>query len=187
MIVSPLGAIDQRVLGATHSIIVDFTDLTGTAATSKTQELMTSIPANTRFRYVGHILQEDFDGPSITELTMAIGYDLSSGTDDNDGFQAATSVCGAATEVEATPELVTDVATDTIDTTFGTEESTVLTSLRTKVNTLLKLLPRSFTVAWDLDAVFTATGANLSVLTAGRVQILVERYDLNQAEKAIRS
>lgn len=187
MIVTPLSAIDQRVLGATHMIIVDFTDLTGTAATSKTQELMVSIPANTRLQYVGHVLQEDFDGPSITELTMAIGYDLSSGTDDSTAFQAATSICGAATEVEATPELVTNVATDTVDGTYGTEESTVIASLRTKLNQVLKLLPRSFTVAWDLDAVFTSTGANLSVLTAGRVAIYVQRYDLNQAERSIRS
>lgn len=186
MTVTPLSAVDQRVLGATHMIIVDYTDLTGTAATSKTQELMASIPANTRFRYVGHILKEDFDGPSITELTMKIGYDLASGTDDDDGFQAATSICGAATELEATPELVTDVDSSSIDTTYGQAELDVLTSLRTKVNTVLKLLPRSFTVAWDLEAVFTSTGANLSVLTSGRVAILVELWNLDQAEKAIR-
>ena len=185
--VIPLSTIDSRLtMGATHLIKVPYTDLTATAGTAQTLDLMTSIPANTLFRYIGHVLVTDFAGTSITELTAAVGYDLSSGTDDADGFQAATSICGAATEIDATPEEITDVATDTVDTTYGQQETDVITSLRTKVNSLLKLQTVCFNEDWDLAAVFTSTGANLTGLTAGEVWFLVAKVDLTQLEKAAR-
>lgn len=183
----PLSTIDARLaLNATHIVKVPYTDLTATAATSGTFDLIAALPANTAFRYVGHILISDFDGPSITELVVKVGYNLSSGTDDDDAFQADTSICGAATEIDATPVEITDVATDTVDTTYGTEESTVIASLRTKLNSVLKLQPVCHNVAWDLEAVFTATGANLSVLTSGEVWFLVAIANLDQLEKANR-
>lgn len=183
--VIPLSTIDTRLTGATHLIKVPYTDLTA-AATSQTLDLIASIPANTLFQYRGHVLISDFDGPSITELTVAVGYNLSSGTDDADGFQAATSICGAATEIDASPEEITDVDASTVDTTYGTEESTVIASLRTKLNALLKLQPVCHNVAWDLEAVFASTGANLSVLTSGEVWFLVSAVNLDQLEKANR-
>lgn len=184
--VIPLSTIDARVTGVSHLIKVPYTDLTDTAGTAKTLDLIASIPANTLFQYRGHVLVTDFAGTSITELTVAVGYNLSSGTDDADAYQAATSICGAATEIDATPEEITDVATDTVDGTYGTEESTVIASLRTKLNALLKLQPVCHNVAWDLEAVFTSTGANLDALTAGEVWFLVSAVSLDQLEKAAR-
>ena len=78
------------------------------------------------------------------------------------------------------------MATDTVDGTYGTEESTVIASLRTKLNSLLKLQPVCHNVAWDLEAVFTSTGANLDALTAGEVWFLVSAVSLDQLEKAAR-
>jgi hypothetical protein len=183
----PLSTIDARLSsGATHLIKVPYTDLTDTAGTAKTLSLITSIPANTLFRYVGQVLVTDFAGPSITELTAAVGYDLTSGTDDADGFQAATSICGAATEIDATPVEIGDVDTSTVDTTYGQAEADVIESLRTVVNKLSKLQPVCHNEVWDLEAVFTSTGANLSVLTAGEVWFLVALSDLDQLEKAAR-
>lgn len=185
--VIPLSTIDARVAsGATHLIKVPYTDLTDTAGTAKTLSLITGIPANTLFRFVGQVLITDFAGTSITELTAAVGYDLTSGTDDADGFQAATSVCGAATEIDATPEVITDVDASATDTTYGQAELDVLNSCRSKTNLVLKQLPRCFNEAWDLEAVFTSTGANLSVLTAGEVWFLVAMCNLDQIEKAAR-
>ena len=186
MTVIPLSTIDTRVTGATHLIKVPYTDLTSTAGTSKTLELAASIPANTLFQYRGHVLVTDFAGTSITELTVAVGYDLSSGTDDADGFQAATSICGAATEIDASPEEIADVATDTVDGTYGAEEATVIGSLRTKLNSLLKLQPVCFNEAWDLEAAFVSTGANFTALTAGEVWFLVSMVSLDQLEKSAR-
>ena len=171
-------------LGATHVARITYSDLTDTAATTKTVTLLASIAANTLFRYVGHVLITDFDGGATSELTMAVGYDLSSGTDDVDGFQTATSVHADGTEVDVTPELVTDVDTSTVDATYGTEESTVIASLRTKLNLLLKQQPRSFITTWDLECAFTATGANLSTLTSGEVLVLFALVDLDPIERA---
>lgn len=183
----PLSTIDARLAtGATHLIKVPYTDLTDTAGTAKTLSLMTSIPANTLFRFVGMVLVTDFAGTSITELTAAVGYDLTSGTDDADGFQAATSICGAATEIDATPEVITDVDASAIDTTYGQAELDVITSLRSKVNLVLKQQVRCFNEGWDLEAVFTSTGANLTACTAGEVWFLVAMANLDQLEKAAR-
>lgn len=173
-------------LGATHIARITYADLTDTAATSKTLTLVESIPANRLFRYIGHVLITDFDAPSTTmsDMTLAVGYDLSSGTDDADGFQAATSVHTDGTEIDATPQVITDVDASTVDNTYGQQENDVITSLRTKVNSAIKLLPRCFNEAWDLEAVFAATGANLSTLTAGEVLVLFALVDLDAIERS---
>jgi hypothetical protein len=171
-------------LGATHIARINVADLNDTAGTTKTVTLLASIAANTLFRYIGHVLVTDFDGGATSDLTMAVGYDLSSGTDDVDGFQAATSIHADGTEVDVTPELVTDVDSSTVDTTFGAEEVTVIGSLRTKLNTVLKQLPRSFITTWDLECAFTSTGANLSTLTSGEVLVLFALVDLDAIERS---
>jgi hypothetical protein len=173
-------------LGATHVARVTYADLTDTAGTAKTVTLIASIPANRLFRYVGHVLVTDFDAPSTTmsDMTLAVGYDLSSGTDDADGFQAATSVHADGTEIDATPVVITDVDASAIDTTYGQAELDVLTSLRSKLNSTVKLLPRCFNESWDLEAVFTSTGANLDTLTSGEVLILFALVDLDLVERA---
>ena len=187
MTVTPLSTIDARLAsGATHVVKVTYEDLNDTAGTAKTLNLISSIPANTLFRFVSQVLITDFAGTSITELTAAVGYDLASGTDDADGYQAATSICGAATEIDATPVEITDVDSSTTDTTYGQQELDVLDSLRTKVNSLLKLAPVVHNESWDLEAVFTSTGANLTALTAGEVWYLVAISDLDQIEKSAR-
>lgn len=183
MQVIPLTSLDGvQALGATHLIKVKYTDLTGTASTSKTQTLA-AIPANTLFKFVGMVLRTDFAGASVTELTVTAGYDLTSGTDDADGYLAATSICGAATEIDAAPEEVADVNTATTDTTYGQQELDVIDSLRTRVNLLCKQAAVAHNEAWTLTALFTATGANLTALTAGEVWFLYAALDLDQLEK----
>jgi hypothetical protein len=119
---------------------------------------------------VGHQLDTDFDGGATSGLTAAIGWDLGSGTDDADGLLAAVELHADSTEVQFGPAAIADVASDTVDGTYGTEESTVIASLRTKLNTVLKNGPKVFDDTADLEVAWTATGGNLSVLTSGKVR-----------------
>ena len=175
-----------QALGATHLIKVRYTDLNDTAGTTKTLTPIASIAANTLFQYQGHVLITDFDGGATSELVFTAGYDLSSGTDDADGYAGSTSVHADATEIDAGPVEITDVATDTVDGTYGAEESTVIASLRTKLNSLLKLQPVCHNEAWDFELAWTSTGANLDALTAGEVWFLVSLVNLDQLEKQAR-
>lgn len=151
-------------------IEVEHTDLSGTAGTTLTQELVTGIAAGTRIEFIGHQLVTAFDGGDTSELTVALGYDLASGTDDADGFLAATSVHADATFVNGSPRPVGDISAETVDETYGTQESTVIASLRTAANTVNKRGPKVFAAAADIEAAWTATGANLTALTAGKVR-----------------
>jgi hypothetical protein len=149
---------------------VDYTDLNTTADTTLTQNLVDGLAAGTRIEFIGHQLVTAFDGGATSELTVALGYDLATGTDDADGFLAATSVHADATFINGSPRPVADISAETVDQTYGTQESTVIASLRTAANTTNKRGPKVFAAAADIEAAWVATGANLTVLTAGKVR-----------------
>jgi hypothetical protein len=161
---------EAAMRGATHEAVFYHTDLNATAATSLTSPVVTGLPPGTRLSYVGHQLDVDFDGGATSELTAAIGWDLASGTDDADGFLAATSLHADGTEVQYGPVAAADVAADTVDNTYGQQENDVITSLRTRLNTVLKRDVKVFDDTAEIDVVWTATGANLTALTQGTVR-----------------
>lgn len=161
---------EAALRGATHAAVYDYTDLNTTAGTSLTSTIVSSLPAGTRCEYVGHQLDTDFDGGSTTNLTAAIGWDLGSGTDDADGFLAATELHADGTEIQYSPTAIADVDASTVDGTYGSQESDVITSLRTKVNTVLKRGAKVFDDTADIEIVWTATGANMTELTQGKVR-----------------
>lgn len=180
MKVEELGVEMMARTGATHKFTVTYEDLADTAGTALTQTLFDDGLAGMDVQFVGHRVIRQFDGGATSELTVAIGYDLASGTDDADGFQAATSVHADGSPVDYTPVIIGDVATDTVDGTYGTEESTVIGSLRTKLNSALKQCRIKFGEAFDIEAVWTATGANLTALTAGEVAFYFRIVDTNK-------
>lgn len=165
-----LDAQEAALRGASHEAYITYDDLDGTADTSLTTTLATALPAGTRIEYVGHQLDTDFDGGSTSGLTAAIGWDLGSGTDDADGLLAAVELHADSTEIQYGPEAIADVDTSTVNDVYSTEESLVIASLRTKLNTVLKRGPKVFNDTADLEIVWTATGANLSTLTSGAVR-----------------
>lgn len=181
MKVLSLGVEEMARYGATHKFVVTWEDLVATAGTALTVTLRASFAARSRAQYVGHRIVTNFDGGATSELTVALGYDLASGTDDADAFLAATSIHEDGTEILSSPVAITDVATDTVDGTYGAEEAAVIASLRTKLNTVMKYLGMTFNEAWDLEAVFTATGANMTALTQGEVHFYFRLNDLRNA------
>lgn len=109
-----------------------------------------------------------FDGGATSGLTLKFGYNGAT-VDDDDAFIAARSIHVDATEIFADAGGLTAVATDTVDSTYGSAEATVLESLRTTVN---EVRARRFFAAQEagtFQLILTSTGANLSALTTGEV------------------
>jgi hypothetical protein len=174
---------EAAATGWTHKWIVDYAGLVAAGETTAvTLELRATAAARSFIENVDYNVITSFDGGATSELTLKLGYDLASGTDDDDAFVAAASVHADSTPVptRVSPALVIDAST--VDQTFATEESTVLASLRTEVNKLLLRVRRYFNVAWDFEAVFTATGANLSTLTTGEVHIYARIIEYGSAK-----
>ena len=159
--------------GYSHEYLVQFTDLNDTAGTAKTLTACDDLPAGTRVQLLGYQVDTLFDGGATSELTVAVGWDLASGTDDSDGLMAAASIHADATPIRYGPPAVADVDASTVDNTYGQQENDVITSLRSRVNTELKRPVKVFNDTADLNFVFTSTGANLTALTAGRVRFFL--------------
>jgi len=166
-------------IGATHRANFTFADLAGTASTTLTSTIA-SLTARTAVRFIGFHLVTAFDGTSTTGLTLALGINRASGTDLAAGFLAATELHNDATEVVIGPVPLGDVATDTIDATYGSAESTVLTDLRTKLNSIIKLAPQAYSDAAAIEAYWTSTTANLTDLTSGEIDLYFAIVDLSK-------
>jgi hypothetical protein len=131
--------------GATHVVRVVHTDLTGTAALTKTQQLLpetsgSTLPIGTMYEVVGIRVSTAFVGPSVSSLTLQVG----DGGDTDRVFTAAMASLLTAAYYPATN---------------------------------LTTAPGQFTAADTIDGLFTAVGANLSVLTAGVVDIYLAIVD----------
>lgn len=174
---------ESAATGWTHKWIVDFAGLVAAGETTGvTLELKASIAARSFIERIDYNLITSFDGGATSELTLKLGYDLASGTDDDDAFLAAASLHADSTPVPTRVSPAAAIDTSTVDQTYATEESTVLASLRTEVNKLLQTVRRFFNVAWDFEAVFTATGANMSTLTQGEVHIYARIVEYGSAK-----
>ncbi len=155
---------EERVkTGCSHRAVVSYTDLTDTAGTAKTLVLLPYI-ARDIFNFAFFDLVKTFDGGATSELTVAVGWNGAT-TDDADGLIEAKSIHEDATEILADAGSIDGSTTDT---TFGAQELAVLNSLRAR---------RAYAAldAGNIEAVFTATGANLTTLTQGLLHIYLNR------------
>jgi hypothetical protein len=130
--------VPQGLLGATHRLTILYTDLSSTAATSLTTQILpvtasTTLPADTLIDVMLVNVVTAFVGTSISALTLKLG----DGSDDDRFLTAA------------------------------------LTDLLTATSRGVRLSTGNycFTAADTVDGIFTATGANLTALTAGQVDI----------------
>jgi hypothetical protein len=165
--------------GATHRVNFTFADLSGTAATTLTSSIA-SLTARSAVRFLGFHLVTAFDGTSTTNLSLALGINRASGTDLATGFLAATELHNDATEIVIGPVPIGDVDASTVDNTYGQAENDVITSLRTKLNTLMKLAPQAYSDAAAIEAYWTATGANLTDLSSGEIDLYFAIVDLTK-------
>lgn len=146
-----LGTTEERTSGFTHLWKVTYADLSDTAGLTKTLQLIGSsqsgVAVGDFVTNAAMYLKTAFVGASVTNLALDVGYDLAAGTDDPDAFLDNYELAGVATEI---------LAADGNGAVFAT--------LRTGY---------AFQEAGDIEALFTAVGANLSALTAGEVWIFL--------------
>jgi hypothetical protein len=172
-------SLEERVkTGCSHRAIVDYTDLTDTAGTAKTLVLLPYV-ARDIFNFAMFDLVTPFDGTSTTSLTMWVGHNGAS-VDDADSLIRSVELHNDATEILAGCGNGEPVATDTVDETYSTAESTVLASCRTQINAINV---RRFAAqeAGNIEAVFTSTSANLTDLLTGKVFIYLNRIRLSDS------
>lgn len=127
-------------MGFTHRWKITYADLSA-AATTESVELVGDLVAGDMVESVYYDLITPFDGGATSELTIQVGYDLATGTDDPDAFIAAASVHADATAI------ANGLNTGAAKGGYAPYE------------------------AADMDILFTSTGANISVLTAGEVWV----------------
>lgn len=155
---TPLSLQEQTNSGFTHKLVIPYTDLTGTAGTAKTIALMTL--AAGQFIAGGAIYMPTTftDGAAtMSNLTLKIGLDFSTGSptaDDDDCLLEAIELEATGTEL---------VAKDFNGASFATKRT-----------------GEACCEAATMNAIFTATGANLTTLTAGQVNIFLKVVDLTK-------
>jgi len=138
-----LDTVEERATGWTHMLKLDITDTTA-AATTKAVVLVPGLVAGDIVRNAAFYLKSGFVGAAVTNLTMQVGWNGAS-VDDPDGLIEAVELATAGTEILAGD--ATGVAFATKRTGFAPQEAAAI------------------------EALFTSTGANLSVCTAGEVWV----------------
>jgi hypothetical protein len=141
------------ILGSTHEVVIDYTDLSDTAGTGKT--LTVTIPAGSWVRGGAHVLETDFtDGAAtMSSLVYTVGDDA-----DADLYMTSTQV-----ETTGTPIVYK----------APTPGSGAVARETGKV----------YAGADTLDIAFTATGANLSTLTGGKLRYYFALVGLDDLKK----
>lgn len=130
--------------------VIEANELTAAATTETIQAI--SIPAYAVVKDVTYYLVEEFDGGATSELTVQIG----DGTDPN-GYITAQSVHADASSV----------ASSLVDGAYLNDSTT-----DNVIN------GKQYTSADTIDVLFTATGANVSVLDAGKIRVVVSYLDI---------
>jgi hypothetical protein len=152
---SVLSLEEQAKTGFTHKSVLTYSDIAtlGGANTAVTISLL-PYTAGTAFQAAAYkIVGTGFVGPSITNLTVIVGWNGAT-TDDDNGLIEASEIATAGTEVLYL---------------LGNGEA-----FATKKSGYVAL------DAGSIQAVFTATGANLNVLTEGEIHIYLKAVDLKQ-------
>jgi hypothetical protein len=149
MITELLSTQEVAQTGFTHKFTVDHNDLTA-AATTQTI-ILTGLTRGMVITNAAFNLVTPFDGGATTELTLEVGWDTV-GADPNGLIEAAS------VHLDATEILVGDATGEA----FATKRT-----------------GRPVVAAQNATALFTATGANVSVLDAGEVDIFLAIADLS--------
>lgn len=145
-----LGTTTERAGGWTHYFKITNADCTAGATTQTLQLIGTAqngMAIGDIVRAAAFYLATPFVGTALTNLTMQVGYDLAAGTDDPDAFIKATELLAAGRILA------------------GDGNGDVFATLRTGY---------AFQEAGDLEVLLTATGGNLSAMTAGEVRIYLQ-------------
>lgn len=176
MLITTLGAVNKGPNHANRRVNVKYTDLSSTASTSATLTPFSALRAGTYIRFCGYRIVTNFDGGATSELTLSSG--IVGLTTNTTRLLQANSVHQDATTIPTYPANQGAVDTSTVDNTYGQQENDVITSLRNHVNRLLN--DRGLTVdqATDITITATATGANLTALTQGEIDLYYEVTDL---------
>lgn len=135
--------------GFSHRFEITYADLT-TASTAHTLNLAT-YTAGLGITAGAFRLVTGWVGASVTGLTMKIGHNGAT-TDDDDSIFEAVELCEAGTEID-----------------FGDANGAAFATKRTGYFPL---------DAGTYQAIFTATGANINVCTAGEVHVYLTLVDL---------
>lgn len=170
MKIATLSTAQAAATGCTHRFEITYADLTA-ADTTQTVTLASILAAGTFVSNVCYKVVTLFDGGSTSDLTVQVGYDVATGTDDANGLLTAHSIHADGTYIMAGPSPIGDADTGTVDGTYGAAESTVIASLRSKLDALTRSAPKAFQESGSVTALFTSSGANLSTLTQGEVHI----------------
>lgn len=158
MTIIPLSIEERNKLRCTHAARIDYTDLSSTAATTKVLTLLSSGQVRDIIDRCILDVVTKFAGGAISALTLQVGYNYATLTDVTDAFLDAKSVYNDANGVFADGG---SIPTFTVDGTWdNTNEGPLLTQLR-------KRCPFAAQEAFTIEALFTATGANLTALTQG--------------------
>lgn len=137
-------------IGKCVETTIKYSDISAAATTNTIEAIQ--LPIYGIVKAVTYVLDTEFDGGATSELTIQIG----DGTDPN-GYIEAKSVHADATAV----------ATSLVDGLYLNDSTT-----DNVIN------GKQYAAADTLDVLFTATGANLDVLTAGSLRVIVEYLDI---------
>lgn len=136
---------DEQTLsswGFTHKLVFNYTDMNTVAATSGTYSYPAAFGANDLFSDFYYIVNTKFVGASITALNFIAGFNYTTATDVTNAFVTTAS------------DLATASYNSTLTRGAGTGN-----------------VGAAAIDAGVLDFTFTATGANLSALTAGQLTV----------------
>jgi hypothetical protein len=152
MEVIPLNNHERIATGCSHVAVIDYTDLSGTAATTKTLSLFTYAARDLVDRAFFDLVTP-FDGGATSALTIDVGHNGAS-VDDADSL-----IDGVEVHVDGSEILASDgngAAFATLRTGFAAQE------------------------AGAIEALFTATGANLTALTTGKIRVYFNVIQLSK-------
>ena len=141
-------------IGKCVETTIKYSDISAAATTNTYQAIQ--LPIYGIVKAVTYVLDTEFDGGATSELTIQIG----DGTNP-DGYIEAKSVHADATAV----------FTSLVDGVYLTAEAGTTDPVNATNG-------KQYAAADTLDVLFTATGANLSVLTAGSLRVIVEYLDI---------
>lgn len=144
---------EQAKTGFTHKSVISYSDIAA-AAGAATAVTMSLLPytAGTAFQAAAYkIVGTGFVGPSVTNLTVIVGWNGAT-TDDDNGLITASEIATAGTEI-----------------LYLLGNGAAFAANATGYVAL---------DAGSIQAVFTATGANLNVLTSGEIHIYLKAVDL---------
>jgi hypothetical protein len=150
--ITQLGVEEMARTGFTHKAVIAYTDLNTTASTTLAIAL-TSYTAKTFFSQAGYRLVTAFDGTSTTALTVELGWNGAT-TDDPNGLIEALEIHNDGTEI---------TGSDGTGVAFATK--------RTGYMAL---------DAGNLEALFTATTANLTDLSSGEIHLYWAQCDTSK-------